>query len=777
MDIRTFGIRHHGPGSARSLLRALQDWQPDAILLEGPADGQDALAIAAHGEMKPPVALLFYVPDDPKQAAYFPAAVFSPEWQALQYGLKHNVPIRCMDLPQAHTFALYQEREAQMSAAETEAPPEPTESLESPDPLDTEWQTIRQDPLSWLARAAGYSDGESWWEDLIEARQDSTDVFVGIAEAMTALRSEVEALRPPATTGTNGAFSTWLEWHDRREALREAYMRQTLRKALKEGFERIAVVCGAWHVPALDDLKGQAKSDRERLKGLPKVKVSATWVPWTYQRLTRASGYGAGIESPGWYHHLWSHPHKIAIRWLARVARLLRKRDLDASSASIIEAVRLSEALAALRDRPRPGLEELTEATQTVLCFGDSLPLELIRAQLLTSDRLGQVPEETPTIPLQQDLQRQQKSLRLKAEPTPKELVLDLRKPNDLQRSILLHRLQLLDLPWGQPRSVSGTGTFKEAWQLEWQPEFAVNLIEAGVWGNTIAAAAVARTYDRADRADLPALTQLLERVLLADLWAAARRVMDRLQAEAAIASDIDRLMKALPSLANVVRYGDVRNTDTTLVLGVVDGLVTRICIGLPAACLSLDDAAAGLMYEQLMAVNSALKLLQSDRHLQLWWQVLQRLVRQQGIHGLIAGCCCRLLLAAGSLDAEATAQQLSFALSRASEPAQAAAWIEGLLKGSGLLLVHDLDLQAILDRWVAPLNAEDFTTVLPLLRRTFATFSEPERRQIGESLSNTDATVAVSSAGSDRDLSPAADLVLPLVAQLLGLPPAASKP
>ncbi len=783
-SIRHFGIRHHGPGSARSLTRALEQWQPDALLIEGPADGQDALAIAAHPDMKPPVALLFYVPDDPKQAAYFPEAVFSPEWQALKYGLGNEIPIRLMDLPQAHTFALHQELHQELEA-QTNSETAAGQPIEAPEPAaptvppDTEWQQIRQDPLSWLARAAGYSDGESWWEHLIEQRTDGTDVFAGIAEAMAALRAEVDALQPPAATNSSAAtIATAAEaWHDRREALREAYMRQTIRRAIEDGFERIAVICGAWHAPVLEDLKGRAKGDRGLLKGLPKVKVSATWVPWTYQRLTRASGYGAGIHSPGWYHHLWSHPHKVAIRWLARVARLLRQQDLDASSASIIEAVRLAEALAALRDRPRPGLEELTEAARTVLCFGDALPLDLVREKLLVSDRLGCVPEETPTIPLQQDLQRQQKSLRLKPDPAAKELVLDLRKPIDSGRSLLLHRLQLLDLPWGKPQSTTGTGTFKEGWQLQWHPEFAVTLIEAGVWGNTIAAAAAARTRDLADRADLPTLTQLLERVLLADLPAATRHVTNRLEAEAAVASDISLLMAALPSLANVVRYGDVRNTDTAVVLGVIDGLVTRICIGLPQACSSLDDAAAETLYERVLAVNSALKLLQNDAHWQRWLQAIERLLHRKGLHGLLAGRCCRLLLDAGRLDVEATARELSFALSRASEPAQAAAWIEGLLKGSGLLLVHDRDLQAILDGWVASLPAEEFAAVLPLLRRTFSTFSAPERRQIGESLSQPDSSrtegMARSRAAAEEEFSKDADLVLPLIAQLLGVSPA----
>jgi hypothetical protein len=157
-------------------------------------------------------------------------------------------------------------------------------------------------------------------------------------------------------------------------------MRQTLRAAQKEGFARIAVVCGAWHAPALAGL-GPASKDAAILKGLPRIKVACTWVPWTYGRLTFESGYGAGVVSPGWYHHLWQARQKglsttdASIRWLTRVARLLRDEDYDVSSAHVIEAVRLAESLAAIRARPLPGLEEFGEATRSIFCFGDALPL------------------------------------------------------------------------------------------------------------------------------------------------------------------------------------------------------------------------------------------------------------------------------------------------------------------------------------------------------------------------------------------------------------------
>ena len=110
-------------------------------------------------------------------------------------------------------------------------------------------------------------------------------------------------------------------------------------------------MAGAWHAPVLQTMP-PAKTDTALLKGLAKVKVSATWVPWTMGRLTYWSGYGAGIESPGYYQHLWSVPDEVTVRWMIRVAQLLRGQDLDASSASVIEAVRLGHSLAALRDRP-----------------------------------------------------------------------------------------------------------------------------------------------------------------------------------------------------------------------------------------------------------------------------------------------------------------------------------------------------------------------------------------------------------------------------------------
>jgi hypothetical protein len=725
MNLSVFGIRHHGPGSARTLCDALTAENPDIILVEGPPDANDLIPLAIDDQMSPPVALLIYLPNEPKRAVYYPFAEFSPEWQAIKFGLTRKIPVRFIDLPQSHQFVLDNE-------------------------IDNDPAEVRQDPFGWIAKASGYSDSERWWDQVIEQRRDSAESFRAILELMSALREE-------------GV--------DPRDELREAYMRQSIRTASREGFESIAVVCGAWHAPALHTMP-PAKADAALLKGLAKVKVSATWVPWTMGRLAFWSGYGAGVASPGYYQHLWSVREKVTVQWMINVAHLLRSHDLDASSASVIEAVRLSHSLAAVRDRPVPGLSEFNDAARAVFCFGDDTPMQLISEKLIVGELLGQVPESTPSLPLQQDLQREQKRLRFPPEATQQVRDLDLRKPNDLDRSRLLHRLRLLSIPWGEPERATGKGTFREMWRLQWQPEFAVAVIEANIWGNTVANAASAYAQDEATRLEaLTGLTHLVERVLLADLPDAVDHIMKRLDQVAALSNDIPHAMEALPALANVLRYGNVRQTETAMVQQVMDGLVTRIVIGLPNACSALNDEAAEEMYDRLVGAHSSLITLQDKELLSAWNDVLLQLMDQGEIHGLIAGRCCRLLLDQNLLKTDEAERRMRLAVTPAREPAQSMAWIEGFLRGSGLILLHNEQLWRLINEWVGSVKPDVFPQLLPLLRRTFSTFTGPERGQLGSLARRTTGGSVTSNADLPSTFDQArARKVLPLVAQLLGL-------
>ncbi len=731
-----FGIRHHGPGCARSLLQAFEALRPDCVLVEGPPEAEPLLAHLAQDGLQPPVALLSYCPDAPQRAVYHPFAVFSPEWQALRWAVHAGVPARFIDLPRAHDLA------------------------DAPEDADAAPAEPRPDPLQLLAEAAGHSDAEVWWNQLVEERGDGEAPFAAIQEAMVSLRRELaEPLLP-------------------REALREAYMRQCIRTAQKEGFERIAIVVGAWHLGGLQEAV-TAKADQALLKGLSKVKVACTWVPWTHRHLLRASGYGAGIDSPGWWEHLWLSPANAplarATGWLARVARLLRERDIDCSSAHLIEATRLAQSLAVLRGRPQPGLPELSEATRAVMAMGDDTLLQFLREDLIVGERLGQVPPDVPTVPLQRDLEAQQKTLRLKAEATHKALDLDLRQANDLARSQLLHRLHLLGLPWGELSRTgrSARGSFHEVWRLQWQPEFALRLIEASRYGATVDQAATARVAEQcAAQTQLQALAELVDRALLAQLAPAVQCATQALQDRAALSGDVPQLLAALPPLANAFRYGSVRQTDAGLIAHVLDGLVLRAALGLLLATQQLDDTAAEALHGPLRAAHAAIALRDQAETWAAWRQALQALADpHSGAHALLQGLAVRLLLDDGVWAAPEVAQAMGLRLSPGSEPTSAAAWLEGFINRNAAVLLHDATVWQLLDDWLASLSGEHFVRVLPLVRRAFAAFGPSERRDLAQRATQgrQAATASIATELSwDMDR---ATLPLPLLRQILGVP------
>ena len=762
--LHIFGIRHHGPGSARSLGRALNELKPDCVLLEGPPDaGDDLLALAAKETMQPPVAILVHASDEPSRAVYYPFASFSPEWIAIQWALTHKTPLRFMDLPMSHRMAIDRQREEQAkmaleAAAKAQASDEDDDADEAPHPAAApSVPLLRRDPLGELAKAAGFDDGERWWEHAVELRggDDATGVFDAIREAIAELWQSQEPLP-----------------REHEDSLREAWMRRTIRQAKQDGFKSIAIVCGAWHGPALDVDAVAKKDDDELLKGLLTIKTSATWVPWTHDRLCAASGYGAGVRSPGWYEHLFRHAHHTIESWLTRVARLLREKDIDCSSAHVIEAVRLSRTLAGMRARPIPDLADIADATRAVFCFDSDLPMQLIARELMIGNRLGEVPEETPLVPLQQDLIRLQKSLRLKPEALEKALELDLRNETDRNRSFLLHRLNLLSVPWGtrEDRAAASKGTFKEAWTLRWDPGFVVPLIEAGALGNTLELAAAAKLRQRAAATnDLRALAALLDDALLAELGAAAADLVKQIENAAAVAADVALLMETLPRLARVMRYGNVRQADATMVREIINGIVPRVTVGLGVAVASLNDEAAQAMLGHVQATHAAIELVESEEHARDWNEALRRIADQPSVHGLIRGRCIRLLLDGAKIDRDEAFRQMSRTLSRGTEPAQAAHWLEGFLAGSGLLLVHDAKLLAMVDDWVTAINGDVFTELLPLLRRTFAAFEKPERRQIGQALiADRSTSASTTTIWADIDECRAAR-PLPLLLKILG--------
>ena len=735
LDIHVAGIRHHGVESARRVKEWLEQLRPDLVLVEGPPEFDAVLKWVAPGQIEPPAAILGYDRQQPKTASFYPFALFSPEWQAIWYANTHGIPVQMIDLPLRYSFEM--------------ATP------------DLPARVPERDPLSYLAEIAGYSDSATWWDATFEIPNrglTAVQHFETVFMAISALR---EAGLPSVLEQEN----VW----------REAWMRQIIREKQKEMYHHIAVVCGAWHAPVLLRPDQYLASDKALLKQLPKSKINigATWAPWTNERLGLTGGYGAGIATPGWSEHQWLHPTEIGPQWLAKAARLLRAKNMDISTAHVIEAQHLVQTLAALRQLPGPRLEEYNEAIITVMCMGDAVLFEWIEKTLVTGNVIGSVPAHLPQLPIQADFEAQCKQLRLKPEADSREIKLDLREPSALAKSIFLHQLLALGIEWGVfGQDERAKGTFWEHWTLSWKPELTLDLIAKGGWGNTVDSAATAWTIEQVNAAAaLSELTALLERTLPASLWDVMPVLIQRLSDTAAQGNDIADWLRALPPLARAYRYGSVRNTDKSVLRELLDGLIQRTSVGLFYAAKQIDESAANTLLEQIDAAHQAIHFLGTERWTQQWLDGL--MLMDEHCHPLIAGYATRLLLDARALTDETAARRFSVALSHGMPTDYSAGWLEGFLKGSGTLLLYDRRLWNILYQWTERLPEEQFIRQLPVLRRTFSRFEPADRRKFGEKarLPVTDAAPVVlpdEEAAFDHVM---AQNTMYHIARLLGLP------
>lgn len=701
-EIQYFGIRHHGPGSAKCLIKALESFEPRAVLIEGPSDATELIPLLGDKEMVPPIALLAYDPKNPANTSFWPFAEYSPEYQAIQYALLNNVKVQFIDLPSA--VSLSQEKEKS------------DENQKSFHPS----KDIYKDPIGALARLSDYEDGESWWSHLIEENPESGPIFEHVAIAMSELR-KVEIDLPI------------------NESLREAHMRLEISKASKEVDGPIAVVCGAWHVPALTT-PTKLKDDRALLKGLSKIKPAMTWAPWTEPRLSKASGYGAGVQFPGWYKHLWQYGHdsSLVTRWLVKMAGILRDMGHQVSTAEVIEAERLALTLASIRKRPRPNYEELKDAAIACMFHGENIIYKSISDELLIGSGVGQISNKTPLAPLLEDLKTQQKKAKLKPEALDKELSIDLRSESGLLKSTLLHRLKVLDIAWGSLRqSGRSRGTFRENWVLRWEPEYAVTLVEKLVYGPTIEQAANQFIISKMkDKVTLSELAELLHESMTAQLTSAISEGLKRIEESATKTNDCNELLKTLEPMANVLRYGEARAGSKEYLGEIIRSIALKGFIAMPYAVRDLDEEASLEMSASIEAANQALRIIESKQEdLDSWYLTLRQVADQPSSTASIAGLATRILYEVEQLKAEEAAHYLNRHLSPGTMTKDAAGFFEGFLSGVTERLIYDPPLLKAVNNWLMELDEEDLIQNLPLFRRVFSSLDKLSRQRLVDTI------------------------------------------
>lgn len=714
-----FGIRHLSPAGAYYLRMFLDEKKPKLVLVEGPSDFGDMLSDMVREETKPPIAVLAYTKEAPVRTVLYPFAEYSPEYQAIQWCHRHHVECRFMDLP-SETFLAIPECGMQENEGEEARSNSGVSVYEQ------------------LDRQSGEDGHDTFWERVMEQAGSMEAYHLGANSFGANIRSLTE-----------GQEKDWAE-----TVLREAYMRQQIRKAVDAGTEPedIVVVTGSYHVEGLKNWQEADGDLSDMPKVLPRVGANHTLMPYSYYRLSTRAGYGAGNKAPAYYALLWDglnrgDPMYAVYSYLIRLAEYQRDKGNPVSSASVIEAVRLAMSLAQLRGGTFAALRDLRDAAQTCLGEGSMSNIILATADTEIGTMIGALPDGVSRTSIQEDFYRQLKDLKLEKyrDITAQDLMLDLRENRrvssekaafiDLHRSFFLHQLRVVNVSFAQQQAVSqDNATWSEHWVVRWTPEAEIELVESALKGDTIDGAASFAMKERVENADkMGDIALVIEDACCCGMERAVGYATAALQRMAVDAASVEDLAKTTQRLSVVVQYGNIRRIDAKPLEPILQQLFYRACLILESACVC-DDAASKVIITAMEQLNSA-ELAHDFLDNAEWLRVLGNISERDDLNTKLSGFAAAILLERGSMDTQQLRTEVSRRLSKGIPADLGAGWFEGLAMKNRYALIARLSLWESLNDYLVTLDDEEFKRALVFLRRAFADFSAAEKDQIAENL------------------------------------------
>ncbi|MDR1171648.1 MAG: DUF5682 family protein [Bacteroidales bacterium] len=720
-----FGVRHLSPAAAWHLNRYLDELKPRCVLVEGPADAVEILRSVADKRVKPPVALMAYTTEFPIETVLYPFAEYSPEYQAIVWAVRHKVDLRFIDLPSDIILKLKQERTGEDISEERK-----------------EYYRFHNGLYDRLSASVDEDDYDSYWERNFEHNLNHGAYCEGVSLQSGEMRRLVvdeEYRAAPSDFACN--------------LIREAHMRREIQRVIGSGVkpEQIVAVVGAYHVSGLHNSL-PAMTDDE-LAALPRVATRMTLMPYSYHRLSSRTGYGAGNRAPYYYEMMWQCMQegtldRLPAIYLSHVGGALRAAGSNASSASVIEAVRLANSLSSLHGGSLPVLRDLHDAAVTCLGYGD---LPSVAGAINMADigaAIGSLPEGLSQTPVQDDVSRELKRLKLAnyKSTVAQELALDLRENRqvksgeaafiDLNRSTFFHRLKLLGIHFSVLLpAAQAAATWSEKWSLQWTPEIEIEVVESNLKGETLEIAAAFELKERLDACtnirDAAALIRTACECRLIESFTGALGVLQQLGVDS---GSFRETAGAARELSVLIRYGDIRRFDLAPLVPLLQQLFLRGAL-LAVDAASCDDKAAN---EIATAINT-MDLISQEQYdvvdSSIWMEELRKLAMRDDRNTRLSGVAFSILLERNTVSDDDCAREVSRRLSPGIPAELGAGWFAGLSGRNRYALLSRISLWRELDRYIQSLDQEEFYRSAVFLRRTFGSFEPNHKNSIAELL------------------------------------------
>ena len=700
--MKTFGIRHFSPAGAYFVRKFLNENRPDVVLIEGPADFDFLIDDIVSKNLLPPFAIMAYTKEVPIETVLYPFAVYSPEYQAILWARENNKECHFFDLESNIMLGLESKNEDEIIS-------------DAPDKIHDKEKTSD-------------FDMESFWERVLEQSEDMNAYKSGSALFGESLRNEDEV--------------------SLRDIIRESFIKEIIDSGIDS--EKIVAITGAFHTSAIQSLDG-AMTDKE-YDSLKKKDSNITLMPYSYYRLSKRTGYGAGNTAPAYYELLWQgfikndktyHERK----YLSLLAKYMRDHGGIVSSAQVIEATMLSRSIANLRGGSIPTLVDLKDAGITCMGGGSFGEMAMGFAQSDIGTKIGVVPQESMKTSIQSDFLSRLKALKLEKykELVATPLQLDLRENLrvkskesaflDLNRSFFLYRLVTLGIDFAKiERNRQDNATWAENWILQWTPEAEIQIVESVLKGDTIDEAVAFVLGERLDNAiSISEIADIIEAAFNCGIPKIVEGAGRKLDEMASGAVSIHEIAVTTSKLSDMILFGDIRKLDRKPLEPIVKRLCIRAALILAgeSAC---DDMAAVILVEDIQSIHNVFVLhdfLDKD----LWFDKLMEVSNRDDLNTKISGLATAILLDTGKTDENTLRIEVARRLSAGMPAELGANWFAGLSIRNHYALIGRLTLWERLSEYMDSLDEEEFRRSLVFLRRAFVDYSSKEKDMIAENL------------------------------------------
>lgn len=704
--MKTFGIRHFSPAGAYFVRKFLNENRPDVVLIEGPADFDFLMDDIVSKNLLPPFAIMAYTKEVPIETVLYPFAVYSPEYQAILWARENNKECHFFDLESNIMLGFESKDEDEIIS-------------DAPDKIHDKEKTSD-------------FDMENFWERVLEQSEDMNAYKSGSALFGESLRNEDEV--------------------SLRDIIRESFMKRKIKEIIDSGIdsEKIVAITGAFHTSAIQSLDG-AMTDKE-YDSLKKKDSNITLMPYSYYRLSKRTGYGAGNTAPAYYELLWQgfikndktyHERK----YLSLLAKYMREHGGIVSSAQVIEATMLSRSIANLRGGSIPTLVDLKDAGITCMGGGSFGEMAMGFAQSDIGTKIGVVPQESMKTSIQSDFLSRLKALKLEKykELVATPLQLDLRENLrvkskesaflDLNRSFFLYRLVTLGIDFAKiERNRQDNATWAENWILQWTPEAEIQIVESVLKGDTIDEAVAFVLGERLDNAiSISEIADIIEAAFNCGIPKIVEGAGRKLDEMASGAVSIHEIAVTTSKLSDMILFGDIRKLDRKPLEPIVKRLCIRAALILAgeSAC---DDMAAVILVEDIQSIHNVFVLhdfLDKD----LWFDKLMEVSNRDDLNTKISGLATAILLDTGKTDENTLRIEVARRLSAGMPAELGANWFAGLSIRNHYALIGRLTLWESLSEYMDSLDEEEFRRSLVFLRRAFVDYSSKEKDMIAENL------------------------------------------